>query len=156
MGKKSKRTGRQPTKEESTAAPAPALYYPSDGPSEEELNSVTTSSASLQAKLDQLTDCIARNDRKAFVMGFVPLDLSQADAEGYLQDLTTAPEAEGQWSNLAAEIVAITAGRGVTNIEGDQVTKAIFYFHHPLLPGCDREVVFVCQNPQQGEWRAEG
>uniref|UniRef100_A0A7S3P2B5 Uncharacterized protein n=1 Tax=Amphora coffeiformis TaxID=265554 RepID=A0A7S3P2B5_9STRA len=138
------------------AAEAPT-HYPSDGPSNEEWEDwcLQTTSESLQAKLDQLTSLALANDRANFVRQFVPLDLSDADAAGYLQDLTTAPEADGQWTNLASEIAALAAGRGVTNIEGDQQTRTVFYFEHPLLPGCDREVTFVRGSPE-GEWRAEG
>jgi len=127
------------------------VFYPSDGPSDVEL--LQTTSQSLQAKLDLLTKLGMENDRAGFVREFVPLDLSRADASGYLQDLTTAPEAEGQWRNLVAEIAAIRCGKGVDRIEGDQVTRAIFYFEHPLLEKCDREVSFCCRG---GEWRAEG
>lgn len=141
--------------------------YPSDGPSQDDecYNVLQTSSASLQAKLDQLTHYIAVNDRASFVANFVPLDLSEADAAAYLADLTMNStnynnnadddESEGQWRNLAAEIAAIGAGRGVTRIGGDQVTRAVFFFEHPLLQGCDREVTFVCSGGG-GEWRAEG
>jgi hypothetical protein len=128
-------------------------YYPSDGPSDVEL--LQTTSASLQAKLNQLTELGLANNRAAFVQQFVPLDLSQADAQAYLQDLTTAPEAEGQWRNLASEIAAIRSGHGVDRIEGDQVTRASFFFSHPLLEKCDREVTFVC-GVNDGEWRADG
>lgn len=62
-------------------------------------------------------------------------------------------QADGQWSNLAAEIAVIAAGQGVLKIEGDQISEAVFFFEHPLLEGCDREVSFVCV---EGEWRAEG
>ncbi|CAB9516626.1 expressed unknown protein [Seminavis robusta] len=133
----------------------PVSYPPSDGPSNEELECLQTSSESLQAKLDQLTTLALANDRAGFVAQFVPLDLSPSDSAAYLQDLTTAPEAAGQWTNLASEIAAIAAGKGVTNIEGDQTRRAVFYFEHPLLPGCDREVTFVCA-PGSTEWRAEG
>mmetsp|Transcript_10197 Transcript_10197/g.14423 ORF Transcript_10197/g.14423 Transcript_10197/m.14423 type:complete len:159 (+) Transcript_10197:61-537(+) len=158
MGKKSKRPGRNnqaaaAAPSNTTASALETLTYPSDGPSEEELNSLQTTSASLQAKLDQLTELALANDRANFVRQFVPLDLSPQDTEGYLKDLTTAPEADGQWTNLASEIAAISAGRGVDKIEGDQVTNAVFFFQHPLLKGCDREVSFVCTG---GEWRAEG
>ncbi len=163
MGKKSRRN--QGSKELSQAhdpasltdLPAPSAgtwlpnHYTSDGPSDVEL--LQTTSASLQAKLDQLTVLGLANNVAAFVQQFVPLDLSPADAEGYLQDLTTAPEAEGQWRNLVAEIAAIRSGHGVDRIEGDQVTRASFFFRHPLLEKCDREVTFVCIH---GEWRAEG
>jgi len=165
MGKKSKnpnKTTKSTTSSSAAGAPAAAAaaapmegvaYPPSDGPSNEELDCLQTSSDSLQAKLDQLTSHIMANDRTSYVHQFVPLDLSPADTDGYLKDLTTAPEADGQWTNLAAEIAALAAGKGVRKIEGDQQTRAVFYFEHPLLPGYDREVTFVCS---VGEWRAEG
>lgn len=165
MGKKS-RNPKKANKPEATppaqtaaggAAPMDAVAYPtSDGPSNEELDCLQTTSESLQAKLDQLTSAALANDRAEFVKQFVPLDLSEADAASYLQDLTTAPEAQGQWANLASEIAALAAGKGVTKIEGDQQTRAVFYFEHPLLKGCDREVTFVCAAPGISEWRAEG
>ncbi|CAJ1950055.1 unnamed protein product [Cylindrotheca closterium] len=138
------------------AAPPPTqsqanVYYPSDGPSDVEL--LQTTSQSLQAKLNQLTELGLANDRAGFVQHFVPLDLSPGDTECYLQQLRTDPEAEGQWRNLVAEIAAIRSGHGVDRIEGDQVTRATFFFSHPLLDKCDREVCFVCVN---GEWRADG
>lgn len=171
MGKKSRRN-RKPgslNSASATAAPAPGplsstgvddgasneynrpLYYTSDGPSDVEL--LQTTSASLQLKLNRLTELGLANDRAGFVRNFVPLDLSPEDAAGYLQDLTTAPEAEGQWTNLIAEIAAIRSGLGVNRIEGDQVTRANFFFSHPLLEKCDREVSFVFVN---GDWRADG
>ena len=113
-----------------------AIHYASDGPSDVEL--LQTTSSSLQAKLDQLTNLGLADDRSAFVAQFVPLDVSPADAQGYLE---------------VAEIAAIRCGRGVDRIEGDQVNRAVFYFKHPLLEACDREVGFVCN---AGEWRAEG
>lgn len=165
MGKKSRRS--RPAAAEPVAAPithssevqtAPSpmtvdtpIHYPSDGPSDVEL--LQTTSESLQAKLNQLTELGLANNRAAFVQQFVPLDLSPADANGFLEDLTTAPEAEGTWRNLVAEIAAIRAGKGVDRIEGDQITKACFFFSHPLFEKCDREVTFVCVG---GEWRAEG
>uniref|UniRef100_A0A7S0C7A3 Uncharacterized protein n=1 Tax=Proboscia inermis TaxID=420281 RepID=A0A7S0C7A3_9STRA len=127
-----------------------AIYYPSDGPSDVEM--LQTTSQSLQTKLDQLTELGLAGDKKGFVSQFVPLDLSPIDAAGYLKDLTTAPEAEGQWRNLISEISAIRCGKGVDRIEGDQVSKAVFHFIHPLLEKCDREVSFACK---EGEWRAE-
>jgi len=127
------------------------VFYPSDGPSDVEL--LQTKSASLQAKLDLLTKLGMENNRAGFVKEFVPLDLSEMDVNLYLQDLTTALEAEGQWSNLISEIAAIRCGKKVDRIEGDQITKAIFHFEHPLLHKCDREVAFCCNS---GEWRAEG
>ena len=112
---------------------------------------------SLQAKLDQLSSFIVTNDRASFVQNFVPLDLTPTEKQQYLQDLTTAPEAEGQWENVASEIVALAAGKGVTKIEGDQQSRTIFYFEHPIWKGCDREVTFV-RTTVAGitDWRAEG
>jgi hypothetical protein len=126
-------------------------YYPSDGPSD--LEQVQTTSASLQAKLNQLTELGLANNRSEFVQQFVPLDLSEADKTAYLQDLTVSPESDGQWRNLISEIAAIRSGKGVDRIEGDQHTRAVFHFQHPLLEQCDREVAFVCVC---GEWRADG
>ena len=169
MGKKSKRPNRkqqqQPTPLQETldaamtdappaataTPPSNPIFYPSDGPSDVEL--LQTTSQSLQAKLDRLTQLGMENKRREFVHEFVPLDLSPEDTNGYLGDLVTAPEAEGQWTNLIAEIAAIRCGKGVDRIEGDQVNNAVFYFEHPLLPKCDREVAFSCKG---GEWRAEG
>lgn len=158
MGKKS----RNPAKQKRQQQPVPPIpsamaseqpTYPSDGPSEEELRAYCTSSPSLQQKLDQLTSLALNNDRAGFVRQFVPLDLSEVDTNAYLHDLTAASEAETQWANLASEIAALSAGRNVKKIEGDQNNTATFFFEHPLLKGCDREVTFVCIN---GEWRAEG
>lgn len=135
-----------------------AVDYPSDGPSDVEL--LQTSSSSLQATLDELTRLGLADDREGFVRRFVPFDLSRGDADLFLEGLTTGPEAEGQWRNLVAEIAAIRSGRGVDRIEGDQVTRAVFFFTHPLLGQCDREVAFVmCSSSHGGgggEWRAEG
>lgn len=155
MGKKSRNPNKQTAQlpPNSAVSQQPADPCPSDGPSNEELACLSTSSESLQRKLDQLTAFALANDRAAFVSQFVPLDLSADDATAYLTDLTTAPEAEGQWRNVASEIGALAAGKQVERIEGDQVNQAVFFFEHPLLPGCDREVSFVCTN---GEWRAEG
>ena len=165
MGKQSKRV-RQPADtpmgdppaapSQSTEVPAAAqvpapVYYPSDGPSDVEL--LQTTSQTLQAKLDQLTQLGLANDRAGFCQQFVPLDLTTTDMQGYLEDLTVHPEANGQWNNLVAEIAAMRSGKGVDRIEGDQVQKAVFYFTHPLLQNCDREVAFLCNG---GEWRAEG
>lgn len=130
-----------------------------------------TSSTSLQAKLDQLVDDIARDDRRSFVTHFVPLDLSVADTEAYLDTLLeisrSAARGDGmeednnnnaggdeEWRNVAAEMVALATGRGVTRLGGDQIHRTVFYFCHPLLAQCDREVTFVCSS--DGEWRAEG
>mmetsp|Transcript_17989 Transcript_17989/g.22022 ORF Transcript_17989/g.22022 Transcript_17989/m.22022 type:complete len:162 (-) Transcript_17989:874-1359(-) len=136
-----------------SSAPIAQQYPHSDGPSEEELSCLQTESQTLQMKLDQLTTLSHNNDRKQFVSQFVPLDLTQEDMDGYLHDLTLAPEAEGHWFNLIVEIEAIARGKGVTKIEGDQKSRAIFHFEHPTLKGCDREVSFTCVG---GEWRAEG
>lgn len=158
MGKKSKRNrpSTAPRTAEPSATPAAApqtapVYYPSDGPCDIEL--LQTTSSTLQDKLDQLTQLGLTNDRQGFVEQFVPLDLSKQDAFAYLQDLTIAPEAEGQWTNLISEIAAIRSGKGVNKIEGDQISRAVFFFSHPLLEKCDREVAFCCV---RGEWRAEG
>ena len=154
MGKKSRRPNKTNTQSmKSTAAVTSDVSYPSDGPSEEELNTLQTSSPSLQAKLDQLVNLALANDREGFVNQFVPLDLSESDVAAYLKDLTTAPEADGQWKNLTSEIAAIASGKGVNKIEGDQVTDAIFFFQNPIYKECDREVSFTCLG---GEWRAEG
>jgi hypothetical protein len=165
MGKQSKRVrqpGDPPSVAPSAARQAPAaavqvpapVYYPSDGPSDVEL--LQTTSQTLQAKLDQLTQLGLANDRAGFCQQFVPIDLGAVDVQGYLEDLTTHPEADGQWNNLVSEIAAIRSGKGVDRIEGDQVHKAVFYFTHPLLQNCDREVSFVCTSNSNGEWRAEG
>ena len=155
MGKSSRRPGhkKSPPEETPPAVAADDMHCPSDGPSQEELSCYQTSSASLQAKLGRLKSLALANDRAGFVEQFVPLDLSHADMVAYLEDLTTAPEAEGQWFNLAAEITAICDGMGVKQIHGDQVRTAVFFFQHPVLEGCDREVAFTCVG---GEWRAEG
>ena len=105
-------------------------------------------------KLDHLVDLALANNRKGFVNQFVPLDFNASDVAGYLEDLTTAPEADdGQWKNLISEIAAIAAGKGVNKMEGDQLTNAVFFFQNPIFKDCDREVSFICQG---GEWRAEG
>lgn len=152
MGKKSRKPNKCNVPKHSTGETI-IEQYTSDGPSEEELNCLQTSSFTLQTKLDLLTEFAINNQRSDFVHAFVPLDLSHADIDAYLDELTNGPEADGQWTNLIAEVAAIAAGRGVTKIEGDQITKAVFFFQHPLFPGCDREVSFTCTN---GEWRAEG
>jgi hypothetical protein len=149
MGKKSKAPGIEvPSIPDQQTDPVT-----SDGPSEEELNSLQTRSSSLQHKLDLLAELAIANNREEFVNQFVPLDLTPAEVAGCLADLTTEAEADGQWNTLTAEIAAITAGSKVNKIEGDQVSNAVFYFQHPLFEGCDREVAFRCID---GEWRAEG
>jgi hypothetical protein len=162
MGKKSKRNKPAPRitpepSSSSSATPAAApqttapVFYPSDGPSDIEL--LQTTSYTLQVKLDHLTQLGLDNNRQGFVEQFVPLDLSREDMIAYLQDLTIHPEAEGQWTNVISEIAAIRCGKGVNKIEGDQINRAVFFFSHPLLETCDREVAFICT---RGEWRAEG
>lgn len=147
-------TGTPLSSSATTTNAASLTYYPSDGPSDVEL--LQTTSQSLQNKLNQLTELGLANDRASFVQEFVPLDLSPQDTQAYLEDLTIHPEAEGQWKNLIAEIAAMRSGKGVDRIEGDQLTRAHFFFQHPLLEKCDREVSFVCNGVNGGEWRADG
>ena len=111
---------------------------------------VRTTNAQLQKKLDELAALCAAGDRKAFVEAFVPLDLTPDDLAGYLSVMDGDDE---EWAAIAAEIQAIADGATVAKISGDQTTKAVFFFPHPTLVRCDREVVFVCTD---GEWRAEG
>ena len=111
---------------------------------------VRTTNAALQQKLDELSAFAAQGDRKAFVEAFVPLDCSADDTSNYLSVLTGDDD---EWAALSSEIQAIAAGATVEKIEGDEKTRAIFFFPHPFLERCDREVVFVCVND---EWRAEG
>ena len=133
MGKKSKRrngneaqTTTTTTTTTTTSTTSVNPYPHSDGPSEEDLSHIQTDSPSLQQKLDQLTALANANNRSEFVSQFVPLDLTQEDTKGFLDDLTIAPEAEGQWNHLVEEIRALAKGKGVTKIEGDQKSKAIF------------------------------
>ena len=120
-------------------------------------NTITrTTSTTLQAKLVQLKEFADQDNRVAFVDAFVPLDLSESDKQLFLQDLTSTSsesEADKEWCNLVSEISALVEGKGVHRISGDQVTEATFYFEHPILKQCDREVTFVCVG---GEWRADG
>ena len=109
-----------------------------------------TTNAALQQKLDELAAFAAQKDIKAFVEAFVPLDCSADDTNNYLSVLT---DDDAEWAALSSEIQAIADGATVEKIEGDQTTKAVFFFPHPTLERCDREVVFVCV---EGEWRAEG
>jgi hypothetical protein len=105
-----------------------------------------------------LEECaaLARKDAiSEFVKIFVPPDLSVEDAASFTKDLTEGEEAEGAWRNLKAEVIAITEGASTT-IEGDDVegsAEVKFFFIHPLLPDCDREVVFKCTD---GTWHADG
>lgn len=73
----------------------------------------------------------------------------------FLGDLTSgSDESESQWLNLSSEIRAIASGEKTSDIQVKNMGKqAIFFFEHPLMDGCDREVVFVFEG---GEWRAEG
>jgi hypothetical protein len=118
MGKQSKRVrqpGDPPSVAPSAARQAPAaavqvpapVYYPSDGPSDVEL--LQTTSQTLQAKLDQLTQLGLANDRAGFCQQFVPIDLGAVDVQGYLEDLTTHPEADGQWNNLVRASIVLKA-----------------------------------------------
>ena len=111
---------------------------------------VRTTNAALQQKLDELSAFAAQGDRKAFVEAFVPLDCSPEDTANYLSVLTGD---DAEWAALSAEIQAIADGATVEKIEGDEKTRAIFFFPHPTLARCDREVVFVYV---EDEWRAEG
>ena len=109
-----------------------------------------TTNAALQQKLDALAASAKQGDRKAFVEAFVPLDCSPEDTANYLSVLTGD---DAEWAALSSEIQAIADGATVEKIEGDEKTRAIFFFPHPTLERCDREVVFVCV---ENEWRAEG
>ena len=109
-----------------------------------------TTNAALQQKLDELAAFAAQNNIKAFVEAFVPLDCSADDTANYLSVLTGDDD---EWAALSSEIQAIADGSTVEKIEGNQKTRAIFFFPHPTLERCDRVVVFVCV---EGEWRAEG
>lgn len=109
-----------------------------------------TASPNLQAKLDELAAFCAAGDKSSFVNAFVPLDLTFEETAGYLSDLN---DNEAEWMALAAEIAAIADGKTVTKIVGDETDRTTFFFPHPTLESCDREVVFVCVG---GEWRAEG
>ena len=109
-----------------------------------------TTNAALQQKLDELAAFAAQNNIKAFVEAFVPLDCSADDTANYLSVLTGDDD---EWAALSSEIQAIAAGATVEKIDGDEKTRAVFFFPHPTLERCDREVVFVCV---EGEWRAEG
>lgn len=111
---------------------------------------VLTSNSALQAKLDQLKSLAEGNFIDNFVKEFVPSDLEEEDLVEFTKRQKDFPE---EWENLKSEIFAIATGTGVTRIEGDQTTTAVFYFRHPKVEQMDREVVFVCTD---GDWRAEG
>jgi len=154
MGKKNKKQKAPQSSPPSNSANGtnPTTYH-SDGPSEEALSVLQTSSATLQSKLDLLTQYGIANDKAGFVSQFVPLDLTSEEKLSFLRDLTDDSEGEGQWQNLVAEIAAIAAGKGVQKIEGNQESTVTFFFEHPNFKGCDREVTFTCVRE---DWRAEG
>ena len=101
-----------------------------------------------RARCAQLAKRAPRGSRQ--VRAFVPLDLSEADLQGFLSDVLANEE---QWAQLVAEIRAIADGAAVKKIGGDQVSRATFFFQSPIAELCDREVAFTCVG---GEWRAEG
>jgi hypothetical protein len=49
---------------------------------------------------------------------------------------------------LVSELGTIAAG--VERIEGDQLTRATFFFAHAMLEGCDREVCATYRAPTSG------
>ena len=51
-----------------------------------------------------------------------------------------------------AELKHIEAGLAHT-VDEDDSSRVVFFFEHPLLDKCDREVVFT---EVGGVWRAEG
>lgn len=119
---------------------------------------VLTTNQELQRKLDELKSLAEGNMIDKFIQAFVPLDLEEADLLDFTRRQRDFPE---EWENLKDEICAIATGAGVTRIEGDQETTAVFYFKHPKVEQMDREVVFVFSPPNppefpNGEWRAEG
>ncbi|GMI10283.1 hypothetical protein TrLO_g6759 [Triparma laevis f. longispina] len=112
-----------------------------------------TSIPALQTYLTSLIAPIESEDKQKFVELFVPLDVTSEDITGFLGDLNSSPS---QWLNLTSEIRVIESGEGVERIEEeDGGKKIIFYFEHPLLEGCDREVEFVLSG-EPPEWRAGG
>jgi hypothetical protein len=48
----------------------------------ERVETMKTTSTSLQAKLDQLVELIDKDNREAFVAAFVPLDLTKEESSG--------------------------------------------------------------------------
>mmetsp|Transcript_10983 Transcript_10983/g.17260 ORF Transcript_10983/g.17260 Transcript_10983/m.17260 type:complete len:114 (+) Transcript_10983:181-522(+) len=112
---------------------------------------VKTTNPALQAKLDQLVAYGNEDKVEEFVRLFVPSDLTEDELKDYMSRLVCENKAE--WINLKDEIAAIAQGESVNRITGDQTTNATFFFKHPTLRNCDREVVFVCTD---GDWRAEG
>ena len=65
---------------------------------------------------------------------------SPDDTSNYLSVLT---DDDAEWAALAPEIQAIADGATVEKIEGNEKTRAIFFFPHSTLERCGREV-FVC------------
>ena len=118
-----------------------------------------TKSKSLQQKLDKLALLASQNKIHEFVTNFVPLDLTPEETQAFKDDLVTEDQIEEEelssWDNLKLELQVIASGRGVTKIDEmeDGGNQVVFSFQHPVYSGCDREVVFICNN---GEWRAEG
>mmetsp|Transcript_21622 Transcript_21622/g.40684 ORF Transcript_21622/g.40684 Transcript_21622/m.40684 type:complete len:116 (+) Transcript_21622:108-455(+) len=108
----------------------------------------------LQSYLTSLLPSISSSSYETFVNLFVPLDCTPSDISHFLKDLQSDT---AQWTNLTSEIIAIEAGTNVTNIEETQ-NKVVFYFTHPILDKCDREVEFVRMESEAGEmlWRAGG
>ena len=141
----------------SRAGPAPAAVG-NRAPAARGKMAVLTTNQELQRKLDELKSLAEGNMIDKFIQAFVPLDLEEADLLDFTRRQRDFPE---EWENLKDEICAIATGAGVTRIEGDQVTTAVFYFKHPKVEQMDREVVFVFSPPNppefpNGEWRAEG
>ena len=117
-----------------------------------------TTSAALQTKLSVLSSLAAADDLPGFVGALVPLDLTAEEQAEYQQSLVKEPE---EWAFLKADLQCIASGHGVTSIEGDQTTKAVFTFSNPLQgENVDRQVSFVyAAAPGEGgafDWRAEG
>jgi hypothetical protein len=111
-----------------------------------------TSIASHQTYLSSLLPLMAADDKAGFVAEFIPLDCTAEDRTGFLADLNDPEEGETQWTNLVAELQHIEAGNAHT-IDEDEADRVVFFFEHPLLDRCDREVVFT---EVGGVWRAEG
>jgi len=87
-----------------------------------------------------------------FVRAFVPLDLTEAELQQFLQQMVAADDAETQFRNLGAELIALSGGAGVEKIK-ESGADVCFFFRHPLVENCDRECVFEFRS---GEWRAQG
>ena len=101
--------------------------------------------------MDSLVEFGKRGAIDQFVRAFVPLDISEDDLVHYLKGLQDSKE---EWINLRLEIAVCASGKSVSRIEGDQETRAVFFFPSPNKNfDFDREVIFTCTD---GEWRAEG